>query len=295
MFKLIDIHNEPVTDNPVSFIFIPEKGPYKGNSFKGYMKMCANPFCVCSEIQCIVKYSNNSNNLSDDKKQYILYIDVLEKKCIEKDIKSEISPDNNKFKKAFISELTDENWDDLENDFFSFKQALTENFDIENSKYKVNFPESANEDEGPMISYHEIFPYAEDYSFEYEKIQYLIDDQYCINPKCGCNEVNLKLVSLVNHTEKLYIRYNYTQQFYLEMENFLKNSYNLKTLMMRLKAAIPDIDEILKKRHGFFKALYKKSENSGNLPQKITSNKKIGRNESCPCGSGKKYKKCCGK
>ena len=22
---------------------------------------------------------------------------------------------------------------------------------------------------------------------------------------------------------------------------------------------------------------------------------KIGRNESCPCGSGKKYKKCCGK
>ena len=25
------------------------------------------------------------------------------------------------------------------------------------------------------------------------------------------------------------------------------------------------------------------------------SNKKIGRNQPCPCGSGKKYKKCCGK
>ena len=24
-------------------------------------------------------------------------------------------------------------------------------------------------------------------------------------------------------------------------------------------------------------------------------NKKIGRNDPCPCGSGKKYKKCCGK
>ncbi|WP_369126216.1 SEC-C metal-binding domain-containing protein [Bacillus massiliigorillae] len=23
--------------------------------------------------------------------------------------------------------------------------------------------------------------------------------------------------------------------------------------------------------------------------------KKVGRNEPCPCGSGKKYKKCCGK
>ena len=29
-------------------------------------------------------------------------------------------------------------------------------------------------------------------------------------------------------------------------------------------------------------------------PQK-TAHLKVGRNESCPCGSGKKYKKCCGK
>jgi preprotein translocase subunit SecA len=25
----------------------------------------------------------------------------------------------------------------------------------------------------------------------------------------------------------------------------------------------------------------------------ITKNKKVGRNDPCPCGSGKKYKKCC--
>ena len=25
----------------------------------------------------------------------------------------------------------------------------------------------------------------------------------------------------------------------------------------------------------------------------LDSNKKVGRNEKCPCGSGKKYKKCC--
>ena len=30
-----------------------------------------------------------------------------------------------------------------------------------------------------------------------------------------------------------------------------------------------------------------------NAPQK--SHPKVGRNEPCPCGSGKKYKKCCGK
>lgn len=31
-------------------------------------------------------------------------------------------------------------------------------------------------------------------------------------------------------------------------------------------------------------------------PQKtVVAEKKVGRNDPCPCGSGKKYKKCCGK
>ncbi|MGE5308725.1 MAG: SEC-C metal-binding domain-containing protein [Deltaproteobacteria bacterium] len=30
-------------------------------------------------------------------------------------------------------------------------------------------------------------------------------------------------------------------------------------------------------------------------PQAVRPQDKVGRNEPCPCGSGKKYKKCCGK
>jgi preprotein translocase subunit SecA len=29
--------------------------------------------------------------------------------------------------------------------------------------------------------------------------------------------------------------------------------------------------------------------------QPVVAKKKVGRNDTCPCGSGKKYKKCCGK
>lgn len=39
------------------------------------------------------------------------------------------------------------------------------------------------------------------------------------------------------------------------------------------------------------KALYKEQK----LSTTIVKEKKIGRNDPCPCGSGKKYKKCCGK
>ncbi|MEF9942100.1 MAG: SEC-C metal-binding domain-containing protein [Lachnospiraceae bacterium] len=39
------------------------------------------------------------------------------------------------------------------------------------------------------------------------------------------------------------------------------------------------------------KALYKEQKASGT----IRKEQKIGRNDPCPCGSGKKYKKCCGR
>ncbi len=38
------------------------------------------------------------------------------------------------------------------------------------------------------------------------------------------------------------------------------------------------------------KELYKEQKNSGT----VVKGKKVGRNDPCPCGSGKKYKKCCG-
>ena len=39
-------------------------------------------------------------------------------------------------------------------------------------------------------------------------------------------------------------------------------------------------------------------EDEGPLPpavEPIQADKTVGRNDPCPCGSGKKYKKCCGK
>ena len=46
--------------------------------------------------------------------------------------------------------------------------------------------------------------------------------------------------------------------------------------------------------------IIKETENNNDKKEVVTnkeftSKKKIGRNEPCPCGSGKKYKHCCGK
>lgn len=52
---------------------------------------------------------------------------------------------------------------------------------------------------------------------------------------------------------------------------------------------LPQWDNILTEERR--KELYKEQRQSGT----VVKGKKIGRNDPCPCGSGKKYKKCCGK
>ena len=36
-------------------------------------------------------------------------------------------------------------------------------------------------------------------------------------------------------------------------------------------------------------------ESLQNRPEQVIAEPKVGRNDPCPCGSGKKFKKCCGK
>ncbi|MBO5353544.1 MAG: SEC-C domain-containing protein [Lachnospiraceae bacterium] len=52
---------------------------------------------------------------------------------------------------------------------------------------------------------------------------------------------------------------------------------------------LPQWDDLLTEERR--KELYKEQKKSGT----IVKEKKVGRNEPCPCGSGKKYKFCCGK
>lgn len=52
---------------------------------------------------------------------------------------------------------------------------------------------------------------------------------------------------------------------------------------------LPQWNEIFSEEE--LKKLYKEQKESGT----IRKEKKVGRNDPCPCGSGKKYKKCCGR
>ncbi len=78
---------------------------------------------------------------------------------------------------------------------------------------------------------------------------------------------------------------------------------NPATLRVKTKKRAKEIDALLKKHgwHGTIEVDRSQPENVVDLellqnpvPTRTVENK-IGRNAPCPCGSGKKYKKCCGK
>ncbi len=64
--------------------------------------------------------------------------------------------------------------------------------------------------------------------------------------------------------------------------------YNMIEAKAEWLYSLPQWEEILSEEKK--KELYKKQKSSGTIVKET----KVGRNDPCPCGSGKKYKKCCG-
>lgn len=138
----------------------------------------------------------------------------------------------------------------------------------------------------------------------------------------GNIETNIYKDLLLNHKEakkttikKLAKEYNSTPEFIMGfvdgINDSLNNQYDLEAIDENTELVL-DID--LEKL--YFNMLDAKADYLYNLPQwdgifseekrkeiqkdykesRIVRNEeKIGRNDPCPCGSGKKYKKCCGK
>ena len=82
----------------------------------------------------------------------------------------------------------------------------------------------------------------------------------------------------------------------MEADTVVKLPIDLESLYYHMVEAgadwlyeLPEWDELLTPERR--KELYREQKKSGT----IVKERKVGRNESCPCGSGKKYKYCCGR
>ena len=151
--------------------------------------------------------------------------------------------------------------------------------------------------EGDKIPYYEAFPDTTPFIVPYNKQQFLIREYYCVTPGCQCKDITLS-ISYVDQEPITADGSIDIDSSTLEPISFESISISRSTLQNILKKFCgtydlkPTFQERRKKMKAIGKELFKmgKGRTQVNLKEGF---KKIGRNQPCPCGSGKKYKKCC--
>ena len=211
--------------------------------------------------------------------------------------------------KAAVAEFGDKEWQSVYEYLLATKRKIVRTMDVA----KVSLPDSPDDitEDGSLVGFGEIFPFAECFEFELDGEQWAADDQYCVMPDCECRDVVLSFLHLLPAQGRSGIvkepipaaRYDYKRNKVTVESKPAAGEPSLATLVKAVREAHPSFVEDVRHRHEQLKTLYlrtvlAKGPPDGTLgPGKTVrrDDPKTGRNDPCPCGSGKKYKKCCGR
>ena len=156
-------------------------------------------------------------------------------------------------------------------------------------------------EDGSCFGYSEVYGDSDNKNliFDYKDRQYFVDDQYCTTPDCNCNEVVLSFINIDPQREQQQAEFVLkvplgTGDYGIEYSDVIDRN-EIRQIFKRFMKHIHDLK--------LFKDRYKKMREYGKqrilrqslklkTPKVISP--KVGRNDPCQCGSGKKSKKCCG-
>ncbi len=269
---------------PIRYTFT--KGAHKNESYKAIPQICKGPICVCNLVKLTLIPDNKNRRLTDQNIEYNVSLDI-NSKTVSSETKGVI---NFNFAKALTDDFAEQDWNEIISIYHFFKTYSTENTDL--TTLDVTFPDDVIKDESVLISYKEIFPYSTPIFLNINQFTLWVDEQYCVNPKCNCNDVHLTFVPfLKNDTvadkklKHICIILNLDDNKW-KIENRGHAKISAHKIMTALFEHI-NPDELFKKHHKTLRLLYIKFRNKQKKFQGT------GRNDPCPCGSGKKYKKCC--
>jgi hypothetical protein len=273
-----------------------ERGPLADHYFRVQYHVCVNPVCRCEHIG--MRCFSGANSPSGFQPSAPIVLDLDLRRRVIANLK-ELKPDRTAFSlaKAIEDEISDGQWAEIRELYFAEKRRQTENADLD--QVEVRFPPEVLQGDGSMVGYYELFPYARQIVATLDATPWILDDQYCVNPTCRCRDVGISFLqghsSLVQddgrNEVEITIRYAYDKGEITESLAAKASGPFPQDLFHLMKEAQPDLDTIFAKRHALIRRLFRRAT-ADTSPRVLI--KKPGRNDPCPCGSGKKYKRCCG-
>ncbi|MDZ7897354.1 MAG: SEC-C metal-binding domain-containing protein [Arcicella sp.] len=247
---------------------------------------CGFATCTCYNL-----------HISDGERTFLFQVD-------EQSVRA-LAEEDMAFAEAIEAELNDEVWDELY-ELFTLEKGLECDL-IPISKVTNNFSETEYKGvltDGTMLFYDEVFPHAMDFHVIVDEIEYGLMDLYCLNPSCDCNKVTLQVINDEYEEPLFTVEHNIKHNTFKldDEEKVIVSNQKVQAILTEIKKEFiePKIKGIsYAERYTRMRTVFKNFLTRRGIPQNYFPGTRlvatIGRNDDCPCGSGKKYKKCCGK
>ena len=266
-----------------------------GETIKQYdcsSSTCTNPVCTCGTIHLSLSpmEHEDQNHLISP---YEVRIDIINRKIDYQD-DSEIPEESQVFASLLISKMDDADFRLLWNEYFEISNIRTA--EATNDSIEAHFDYYEIEENGLMATFNDVLPYGDQLFVKINGEDYIILDQYCVLPKCSCSDAIIDICPVVEFYKAKVSRYSLTLDYRNRKWGPLEGgskSVNTRTIKSAVEKQIPDIYEKLLNRHMRLKGIYSHCKKRHFDQKRQHHPPEAGRNDPCPCGSGKKYKKCC--
>ncbi len=285
-------------DDTAHKVFATLPGHHGDEHYECAFEICENPLCRCDRVtvQFSPVASSHGAEISGTPKS--VTVDIKDYQVEDSSKGDESLEQDMAFHQKVQECFRDEDYHFLYQEYFLYKQQITATADIES--LQVEFPIEDIERNNTMIVYIDVIPYAEQFTLALDGEQYLFFDQYCVKLQCPCTDVVIGCVRLnlqegigddvaaytIDYKKR---RWNPLDEHRSELGTVGK----VAELKRSIEAAYPTWYDQIRTRHSHLKTLYRnclKAKGVG-LPRILKN--AVGRNDACPCGSGKKFKKCC--
>lgn len=254
---------------------------------------CQIPVCTCKDVYLELIPMQIKN--VDDVPTYPHRVNIdIEEMALVKEGAFITPKEDLEFANSFLPALSEDDYSFLHKMRFEFKNKVTEEAGVDS--IDASFDYYQVERDGLMSAYNDVLPYGNQLIVTLDDKRYIVMDQFCLLPKCSCSDTTLSIMPISEvddiGSEVCAFSVNYRKKQWEELEMH-SSSLSAKGLKSAVETQIPDFYEKLLKRHIRLKSIYahcKKKHFESKRPLEISG---VGRNDPCPCGSGKKYKKCC--
>ncbi|OGR07390.1 MAG: hypothetical protein A2511_07860 [Deltaproteobacteria bacterium RIFOXYD12_FULL_50_9] len=276
-------------------VVLPEMG--KETFYDAILEVCDSPICSCGVVEMTLTPVSVDGEPIRQAPTRCLPIDVIGRRLGDMSRKKYAGQDRD-FAKSFIKQMDDEDFQFLYIRYIAAKKYQTDK--AAPHEIEAIFEFDKIEEKGLLTTYNDILPYADQLVVEINGAKCLVFDQYCLRNGCDCTETHLNL-QLINDKQVAdreiggyFVDYS-KKTWKTPKELVCKKGYiDLATARRCIEEQNPTIYEVMKERHGRLTKIYNHRYQQQSSPDnRPAQGLNIGRNEPCPCGSGKKYKKCC--